>query len=84
MGAVALPLGSGFAVGLLTQSEIKGWCVRAALTRRSPQAHSLSQQAALRSMRAFVSVLVSLQPRDSCPTILGDSATHCLQCQHQQ
>jgi hypothetical protein len=31
MGAVALPLGSGFAVGLLTQSEIKGWCVRAAL-----------------------------------------------------
>uniref|UniRef100_A0A383VG70 TspO/MBR-related protein n=1 Tax=Tetradesmus obliquus TaxID=3088 RepID=A0A383VG70_TETOB len=25
MGAVALPLGSGFAVGLLTQSEIKGW-----------------------------------------------------------
>eukprot|EP00882_Tetradesmus_deserticola_P000869 GHRQ01000943.1.p1 GENE.GHRQ01000943.1~~GHRQ01000943.1.p1 ORF type:complete len:278 (+),score=106.02 GHRQ01000943.1:126-836(+) len=25
MGAVALPLGSGFAVGLLTQTEIKGW-----------------------------------------------------------
>ncbi|WIA41429.1 hypothetical protein OEZ86_005010 [Tetradesmus obliquus] len=25
MGAVALPLGSGFAVGLLTQREIKGW-----------------------------------------------------------
>lgn len=26
-GAVALPLGSGFAVGLATQGDIKGWCV---------------------------------------------------------
>lgn len=25
MGAVALPLGSGFAVGLLTQGDVKGW-----------------------------------------------------------
>jgi hypothetical protein len=25
MGAVALPLGSGFAVGLMAQGDIKGW-----------------------------------------------------------